>query len=152
MKLINETYVRCEECGVEAFGLYSIDRFFGYTAVGQDINPFTRCKNCRQKKEEFIMYERDTRVKRWATAAGWGKEFNVSSSIFNGYLIELGYLEFDKGACGKHNCLVVTGKGREHSAIINPASGEDILWDYDTCIEIGKVREGEMRMKETSES
>lgn len=140
MKIINETYMRCEECGTEAFGLYNINSVFGYKMVGEDISPFSKCKRCRGENLELEEQEKEARIKIWATAAGWGKEINVSRTIFDSYLIDLGYLEYDGKARGNRKHLAITEIGREHSAISNSVFGRAILWDYDTYIEVIKLR------------
>ena len=77
---------------------------------------------------------------QWETAADWGRKIHVSRTIFESYLIELGYLEHDYHSHGKRNKLVVTEMGRNHSATTNSPFSKAILWDFDTFAEVVKMR------------
>lgn len=135
MRLSNETYIRCPVCGAEATGLDDINRVFGYKMVKEVVQPYAVCRKCRGVLEEQVHRE-----KQWATAAGWGRRIHISRTVFDSYLIELGYLEYSHKSSGKGSRLVVTEKGRNHSATTNSLFHNAILWDFDTFVEVVKKR------------
>lgn len=141
MRITNEVYTCCPSCGAEAHGLEDINKVFGYKIVKKDIMPYSKCRKCRGDDLEFEgRYQKNIKDKQWATAASWGKQINISRTVFDSYLIELGYLEHDDSSSRIRNRLGVTEKGREHSATTNSMFGKAILWDYETYIEVVKLR------------
>ena len=142
MKITNETYMKCPTCGAEARGLKDINKVFGYKIVNEDLFPFTECRGCRGENsyEERRKGKRKTKDKQWATAASWGKRIHISRTIFDSYLIEMGYLEYGDGTDGGKKGLVITEKGRHHSATTNAPFSRAILWDFDTYFDVAKLR------------
>ena len=138
MRISNETYILCPKCGAEATGLDNIDRAFGYKIVKDVITPYAECRACRGDKQHFEGQVH--KEKQWASAAEWGKRINIRRTVFDSYLIELGYLEHDFESAGRGNNLVVTEKGSEHSATTNSSFHKVILWDFETYIEVVKMR------------
>lgn len=135
MRLANETYMCCPACGTEATGLDDINKVFGYKIVKEVIQPYSECRKCRGDVEEQVHRE-----KHWATAASWGKKIHISRTVFDSYLIELGYLEYNQKSNGRRNKLVVTEKGRNHSATTNSPFYKAILWDFDTFSKVVWMR------------
>ena len=86
---------------------------------------------------------------QWATAASWGRQIHISRSVFDSYLIEMGYLEYDDGTNGGRKGLVVTEKGRNHSATTNAPFHRAILWDFDTYLEVAKLRVSKATIHDT---
>lgn len=141
MRITNETYMCCSECGVEASGLDDINQVFGYKIVKEDIKPFSKCRKCRGEEPDFEEHcKKNIKNKQWATAASWGRRINISRTVFDSYLIDLGYLEHDGKVRGIRNRLVVTEKGSEHSATTNSMFGKAILWDYATYLDVIRLR------------
>lgn len=135
MRLSSETYIRCPVCGTEANGLDDINKVFGYKIVKEVIQPYSECRKCRGDFEEQVH-----QAKQWATAASWGRRIHISRTVFDSYLIELGYLECNHNSNGRRSKLVVTEKGRNHSATTNAPFHKAILWDFDTYIEVVRQR------------
>ena len=135
MKITNETYKHCSHCGVEANGLDSINKIFGYKIVRDEISPYSFCRECRKQMEE-------PKVEKslWATASNWGKRINISRRKFDNYLVDLGYLDCIDFSEGKKGNLDVTEKGKYHSAITNTPFRKYILWDYEVFSEVVKMR------------
>lgn len=142
MRVSNETYKICPKCEAEANGLDEIDRVFGYHIVKEVITPCSVCRECGGKKHVFDgrMKKRQYRTKKWASAAEWGRRIYISRKIFDSYLVDLGYLENDFKDTEKERSLVITDKGKEHSAITNSSFRKIILWDYETYLEVVKIR------------
>lgn len=142
MKLSKETYMRCPVCGTEAAGLNDINRVFGYKIVKEVIKPYTECRECRGNEPRFESRFRKQghKEKQWATAANWGRRINISRTVFDSYLIELGYLEYNHKSNGRGNKLVVTEKGSNHSATTNSPFYKAILWDFDTFSKVVRLR------------
>jgi len=142
MKIVNETYMKCPECGVEASGIDDINKVFGFKIVKGDLVPYSECRDCRKKDSpiERNKRKRKPKDKQWATAASWGKQIHISRTVFDSYLIEMGYLEYDDGTNGGRKGLVVTEKGRNHSATTNAPFHRAILWDFDTYMSVAKLR------------
>lgn len=141
MRITNEVYMCCSECKVEAYGLDEINKVFGYKIVKNDIKPYSKCRKCRGEELGFEGGNRKyIKDKQWATAASWGKQINISRTVFDSYLIELGYLEHDNNAGCIRNRLVVTEKGSSHSATTNSMFSKAILWDYETYVEVIRLR------------
>ncbi|MBE5895491.1 MAG: hypothetical protein E7285_07470 [Lachnospiraceae bacterium] len=138
MKITNEIFMHCPSCGRESAGLEEINRVFGYKIVKDEIRPYTECKNCRSEKEG-----RECKKKEWASAASWGREMNISRRAFDGYLMEMGYLEPTSDA-GKRSGLSITREGRRHSATTNAPFRKAILWDFDTYVEVVRMRASKM--------
>lgn len=140
MRITNEVYMCCSECRAEANGFEDINKVFGYMLVKEDIIPYSKCRKCRGEEPEPEDYRRNIKDKQWATAASWGRRINISRTVFDSYLIELGYLEHDDNAkCGGKR-LAVTEKGSKHSATTNSMFSKAILWDYATYLEVIKLR------------
>ena len=135
LKITNETFMHCHQCGVEANGLQAINRVFGYKIVNDDITPYSICRECR-KKTEPLAKEKE----RWTTAASWGREINISRKKFDNYLVDLGYLDCEESDKHRKGKLYVTEKGKQHSAITNAPFGKKILWDFDTFANVVKMR------------
>lgn len=142
MKITNETYMKCPTCGTEARGLKDINKVFGYKIINEDLFPFDECRKCRGKEsyEDEGSRKRKTKDKQWATAASWGKRIHISRTIFDSYLIEMGYLEYSDGSNGSRKGLAITEKGRYHSATTNTPFHRVILWDFDTYLNVAKLR------------
>lgn len=142
MRLSNETHKTCPKCGVEANGFDEIDKVFGYKLVKKVIAPCSECKECRSKNHfsKRKLKKRVYKTKKWASAAEWGRQIHISRKIFDSYLVDLGYLENDFKDTEKVCGLVITDKGKEHSAITNSFLHKMILWDYETYIEVVRMR------------
>ena len=141
MKLVNETYVKCSKCGVEASGLNDIQKVFGYRIVKEDIIPFTECRECRgADSEEEERHKNLSNAKEWATTTKWAREIHISRTVFESYLIELGYLEYNDKASSKRMLLAITKEGSKHSKITPSIFGKKVLWDSKTNLEVMKLR------------
>ena len=139
MKIVNDTYMNCQVCGAEASGIDDINKVFGYKIVKGDLVPYTECRECRGEDYSF---ERGRKYKepQWSTAAGWGKRIHISRTVFDSYLIEMGYLEYNDGAKAGRRGLGITEKGRAHSTTTNAPFRRVILWDFDTYMSVAKLR------------
>ena len=140
MRITNEVYMCCSECRTEANGLEEINNKFGYKRVKGEIVPYSKCRKCRGEELEPEDYRKNIKHKQWATAANWGRKINISRTVFDNYLIELGYLEHDDTIRGVRKRLAITESGRQHSATTNSMFSKTILWDYDTFLEVIKLR------------
>ena len=144
MRVSNETYMSCTVCGAEATGLEDINKIFGYKIVNEIIQPYSECRKCRDNLEEKVYQEEE-----WNTAAGWGRRIHISRKVFDSYLIELGYLEYDPKSSRRWNKLAVTEKGREHSTISNSKFRKSILWDFDILCKVAKQRASQAIVHDT---
>ena len=142
MKITNETYMICYKCGAEARGLEMIHKVFGYGIVKNQMVPYQECRECRNSYQTVRnRFGKPIRQEiGWHSAAGWGKQVNISRTQFDSYLIELGYLKPVGESDGKQRKTIITEKGTAHSAITNHPFKEVILWDYETFIEVVKMR------------
>lgn len=142
MKITNEIFMKCPTCGVEARGLDDINKVFGYKMVKEDLTPYTECRCCRGEESlvEARVSKRRKKDEEWATAASWGKRIHISRTIFDSYLIEMGYLEYCDGTNGEKKGLGVTERGKEHSATTNAPFRRAILWDFDTYLKVARLR------------
>lgn len=152
MRITNETYMVCPKCRIEARGLDEINKVFGYRIMGKnlDLAPYRECRSCREQDS----FEEEKSKKRyeeeqWATAASWGKRIHISRKVFDSYLIEMGYLEYVDDVNGYKSGLVVTEKGREHSATRNAPFRKAILWDFDTYLKVAKLRVSKATIHDT---
>lgn len=151
MKIVNDTYMNCQMCGAEASGIDDINKVFGYKIVKGDLVPYTECRECRG---EELSLERDSRKRKtqevqWATAANWGNRIHITRTVFDSYLIEMGYLEYNDGAKAGMRGLGITEKGRAHSATTNAPFRRVILWDFDTYLEVAKLRVSKATIHDT---
>ena len=148
MKIVNDTYMNCQMCGAEASGIDDINKVFGYKIVKGDLDPYTECRECRGEHPSFERGRKHKEV-HWSTAAGWGRRIHISRTVFDSYLIEMGYLEYDDGTKGGKRGLDVTEKGRAHSATTNAPFRRVILWDFDTYLEVAKLRASKATIHDT---
>ena len=139
MRITNEVYTCCSECCAEANGFEDINSVFGYMLVKDDIVPYSKCRRCRGEEVEPEDYRKNIKNQQWTTAANWGRRIDISRTMFDSYLIELGYLVCDSDTRSDEIHLVITEKGRQHSATTNSTFGKVILWDYATYLEVIKI-------------
>lgn len=141
MKIINKTRMCCSVCGVEASGLNEIQKVFGYKMVKEDIVPFSECRQCRGvESEEEERRKNLANARKWATAARWGRDINISRTVFDSYLIELGYLEHNARASSKRKRLAITKEGSKHSKLKTSILRKKVLWDSETNLDVMKLR------------
>jgi len=135
MRITNEAYKPCPRCGAGASGLEGINKVFGYILVNDKIMPHSLCRECRQGNEAPAKEQNI-----WATSACWGKRINISRTKFDNYLIDLGYLDCGNSDNRKRGRLEITETGKCHSAMTNTAFAKKILWDYETFLQVIKLR------------
>lgn len=142
MKITNEIHIKCPTCGKEASGVDDINKAFGYQIVKEHLIPYEECRKCRGNDTviDRKKSKRESKNTQWATAAGWGKRIHISRRVFDSYLIEMGYLEYNDGSSGGKKGLSVTEKGRIHSATTNSTFRRMLLWDFDTYLCVAKLR------------
>lgn len=141
MKITNELNMCCPVCGVEASGINDIHKVFGYKMVKKDIEPFSECRKCRGVDSEEEEHRNNlANAKEWATATRWGRDINISCTVFESYLIELGYLEHNGKVNSKRMCLAITKNGSKHSKIRTSLFGKKVLWDSETMSEVMRLR------------
>lgn len=66
---------------------------------------------------------------------------NICSIVFDNYLLKLGYLKHDNESIGNSRKLIITEKGKKHSATTNSFFNKRILWDYEVYNEVVKMKE-----------
>ena len=140
MKITAQEYFKCEKCGKEARGMADIDKLFGYRISEEELSPYSMCKECRGEVEVASDETLTHMEKKYATAFTWGRKIHISPSIFNSYLLDLGYLERTKAEDGKRSMVVVTDAAKHHSMMKKTIFGKVILWDFATYLAVAKLR------------
>lgn len=149
MKITNETYVECPNCGVIGRNVDEIHQLFGYYIRHDQMIPNAVCKNCRISQKIIIDIgdKRPVKLVEWGNVAYWVKNLNMRREQFLTHLEELGYIELDDfGPRGK-KLYAVTEIGRKHCKM--PFDSDDVLlWDYETYSKIVMMKLGCMMSEE----
>lgn len=141
MQIADEFYKVCPKCGAEASGFETINYRFGYRIEQDVLTPYTECKVCRADKKEDSQSDAEAGVDmQWETAEYWCRQVNISKAVFESYLIDMGYLEYGFSINDGEDKLVITKVGKKHSVVTRSLLGKKILWDYETFVNMAKMR------------
>lgn len=77
---------------------------------------------------------------KMVTAKKWAQSMGISEAEFNEYLEKINYQVWKDAGPSKTEMWHITEKGRQHSKKSRNPFVRAILWDFDTLVEVTRVR------------